>query len=43
LQLAELDYLMGSTAARTSVAENYVGLPFEAADRVRDGASLPVH
>jgi p-hydroxybenzoate 3-monooxygenase len=43
LQLAELDYLMGSTAARTSVAENYVGLPFEAADRVRDGAHLRVH
>ncbi len=29
LQLAELDYLTGSTAALTSVAENYVGLPFE--------------
>jgi len=29
LQLAELDYLSGSTAALTSVAENYVGLPFE--------------
>ncbi len=31
LQLAELDYLAGSTAALTSVAENYIGLPFEAA------------
>jgi len=31
LQLAELDYLSGSTAALTSLAENYVGLPFEAA------------
>jgi p-hydroxybenzoate 3-monooxygenase len=29
LQLAELDYLSGSRAALTSVAENYVGLPFE--------------
>ena len=31
LQLAELDYLTGSTAALTSLAENYVGLPFEEA------------
>jgi p-hydroxybenzoate 3-monooxygenase len=31
LQLAELDYLSGSIAALTSLAENYVGLPFEAA------------
>jgi p-hydroxybenzoate 3-monooxygenase len=29
LQLSELEYLMGSKAARTTVAENYVGLPFE--------------
>jgi len=29
LQLAELDYLAESTAALTSVAENYVGLPFK--------------
>ncbi len=29
LQLAELDYLMGSTAAMTALAENYVGLPFD--------------
>jgi p-hydroxybenzoate 3-monooxygenase len=29
LQLAELDYLANSEAARTSMAENYVGLPFE--------------
>jgi p-hydroxybenzoate 3-monooxygenase len=29
LQLAELDYLTGSAAAQTSLAENYVGLPFE--------------
>jgi len=29
LQLAELDYLANSVAARTSMAENYVGLPFE--------------
>ncbi|HUE11334.1 MAG TPA: FAD-dependent monooxygenase, partial [Steroidobacteraceae bacterium] len=30
LQLAELEYLSESTAARTSMAENYVGLPFVA-------------
>ncbi len=30
LQLAELEYLTGSEAALTGVAENYVGLPFEA-------------
>ena len=29
LQLAELDYLTGSTAALTSLAENYIGLPFD--------------
>jgi p-hydroxybenzoate 3-monooxygenase len=29
LQLAELDYLTGSSAALASLAENYVGLPFE--------------
>src|SRR5580692_5291236 len=29
LQLAEFDYLSGSAAALTGVAENYVGLPFE--------------
>ena len=29
LQLAELDYLVGSRAASASLAENYVGLPFE--------------
>jgi p-hydroxybenzoate 3-monooxygenase len=29
LQLAELDYLAGSVAASTAVAENYVGLPFD--------------
>jgi p-hydroxybenzoate 3-monooxygenase len=28
IQLAELDYLVGSEAARTSLSENYVGLPF---------------
>ena len=28
LQLAELDYLSASVAALTSLAENYVGLPF---------------
>jgi p-hydroxybenzoate 3-monooxygenase len=29
VQLAELDYLSGSNAALASLAENYVGLPFE--------------
>ena len=29
LQLTELEYLLRSKAARTTVAENYVGLPFE--------------
>jgi p-hydroxybenzoate 3-monooxygenase len=29
IQLAELDYLSGSTAGKTSIAENYVGLPFD--------------
>ena len=28
LQLAELEYLVGSPAASTALAENYVGLPF---------------
>lgn len=30
MQQAELEYLVGSTAARTALAENYVGLPLEA-------------
>jgi p-hydroxybenzoate 3-monooxygenase len=29
MQAAELDYLVGSRAASTSMAENYVGLPIE--------------
>jgi p-hydroxybenzoate 3-monooxygenase len=29
LQLAELDYLTNSVAGSTTLAENYVGLPFE--------------
>jgi p-hydroxybenzoate 3-monooxygenase len=29
IQETELDYLVGSKAASTSLAENYVGLPFE--------------
>ncbi len=29
IQIAELDYLMSSTAGRTTIAENYVGLPFD--------------
>ena len=28
IQLAELDYLVGSKAATASLAENYVGLPY---------------
>jgi p-hydroxybenzoate 3-monooxygenase len=28
LQRSQLDYVVGSTAAATSLAENYVGLPF---------------
>lgn len=32
LQLAELDYMTGSDGARTVMAENYVGLPFEKFD-----------
>ena len=30
IQQAEFDYLCGSRAAQTALAENYVGLPFEA-------------
>ena len=30
MQRAELDYLVGSRAAATALAENYVGLPFDA-------------
>lgn len=30
MQRAELDYLVGSVAGSTALAENYVGLPFEA-------------
>ncbi len=33
LQVAELDYLRRSTAAQTSLAENYVGLPLEWTER----------
>ena len=29
IQLAELDYILNSPAAQTTIAENYVGLPFE--------------
>jgi p-hydroxybenzoate 3-monooxygenase len=29
LQLADLDYVTGSRAASTALAENYVGLPME--------------
>ncbi len=33
IQLAELDYLVNSRAASTSLAENYVGLPLDFAVR----------
>jgi p-hydroxybenzoate 3-monooxygenase len=29
LQVAELDYLIGSHAGQTVLSENYVGLPYE--------------
>src|SRR5690606_2672996 len=29
IQLAELDYVLGSRAGRTTIAENYVGLPLD--------------
>jgi p-hydroxybenzoate 3-monooxygenase len=32
IQLAELEYYTGSVAGRTTIAENYVGLPYEAID-----------
>ena len=30
IQQAEIDYLLGSVAGRTTIAENYVGLPYDA-------------
>ena len=33
MQHAELDYLVGSPAASTVLAENYVGLPMESISR----------
>jgi p-hydroxybenzoate 3-monooxygenase len=36
MQLAELDYVTGSRAAATSLAENYVGLPMELLPRSPD-------
>ena len=38
LQRAELEYLVGSKAASTALAENYVGLPFESSHLI-DGPS----
>jgi len=32
IQLAELNYLTSSTAAARTLAENYVGLPFDQPD-----------
>jgi hypothetical protein len=40
MQLAELDYLMGSEAAQTALAENYVGLPTESTGPGRGAAAL---
>jgi p-hydroxybenzoate 3-monooxygenase len=37
LQLAELEYIAGSRAAQTSIAEQYVGLPYE------DSLGGPIH
>ncbi len=37
LQLAEIDYIRGSTAAQTTLAENYVGLP------LGSGGAAPTH
>jgi hypothetical protein len=34
MQLAELDYLSSSSPAQTAMAENYVGLPLDFAQRV---------
>jgi p-hydroxybenzoate 3-monooxygenase len=47
LQLAELDYLTGSAAAATSMAENYIGLPFDEgarylASKVSQGSGLQI-
>ena len=30
MQKTELEYFVGSVAGRTTIAENYVGLPYEA-------------
>ena len=38
MQHAELDYLVGSPAASTALAENYVGLPLEAIPHARTAA-----
>jgi p-hydroxybenzoate 3-monooxygenase len=35
MQLAELDYVTSSRAAATSLAENYVGLPFESGESIQ--------
>ena len=40
-QLAELEYLVTSRAAMTSLAENYAGAPFEATDDTDRPASAP--
>ena len=36
MQLAELDYYTGSVAGRTTIAENYIGLPIESIDGPND-------
>lgn len=36
IQQTELDYFVSSAAGRTTIAENYVGLPYEAVDPAND-------
>ena len=40
-QLAELEYLVSSPAAMTSLAENYVGFPFAVIDACGDSGNYP--
>lgn len=45
MQQTELDYFVGSEAGRKTIAENYVGLPYEATRPAAQccGASPPCH
>ena len=40
-QLAELEYLVSSRAAMTSLAENYVGVPFDSSDKCVTASVTP--